>query len=73
MEERIGTFSGVSVHLPCLVVYLYDNQIKICCKLLTLYLFSSDKKIFMTGKLASFFEKTIEAKLNLCLTVYFCR
>ena len=26
------------MHLPCLVVYLDDNQIKICCKLSPLYL-----------------------------------
>ena len=31
---------GVSVHLPCLVVYLNDNRVKICCKLSPLYPFS---------------------------------
>ena len=29
MEYRIGTVLGVIVHLPCLVVYLNDNLIKI--------------------------------------------
>ena len=33
MEYGIGTVLGVSVHLPCLVVYLNANQIKISCKL----------------------------------------
>ena len=30
---------GVSVHLPCLVVYLNDNLIKNCCTLSPPYLF----------------------------------
>ena len=29
MGYRIGTFLGLSVHLPCLVVYLCDNRIEI--------------------------------------------
>ena len=33
MGLRIGTVLGVSVHLPCLVVYLNDNLIKISCKM----------------------------------------
>ena len=28
------------MHLPCLIVYLNDNRIKICCKMSQLYLFS---------------------------------
>ena len=31
---------GVSVHLPCQVVYLCDNRIEIRCKFSPLYLFS---------------------------------
>ena len=38
MRQRIGTSMGVSVHLPCLVVNLDGNRIKICCKLSPLYL-----------------------------------
>ena len=33
MELRIGTVLGVIMHLPCLVVYLNDDLIKISCKL----------------------------------------
>ena len=39
MEKRMGTVLGVSVHLPCLVVHLNDNLIKISCKLLPIDLF----------------------------------
>ena len=44
MGYRIGTFWGVSLHLLCLVVYLCDNRIEICCKLSPLYLFSKIKQ-----------------------------
>ena len=60
MGKRMGTFLGVSVHLPCLVVYLCDNRIKICCKLSPLYHFHKyNKKIFMNGKLPSFSRKLL--------------
>ena len=52
--ERVGAFLGVSVHLPCLVVYLCDNRIKICCKLSPLSLIKH-----MTGKLPSFSRKLL--------------
>ena len=45
MEYRIGTFLGVSVHLPCLVVYLNDNRVKICCKLSILSIFINVRRI----------------------------
>ena len=62
---------GVSVHLPCLVVYQNDNRIKICCKLSPLYLFSKITRENIHDWKASFvYLETIEAMLNLCLTVY---
>ena len=38
MGLRIRTVLGKCVHLPCLVVYLNDNLIKISRKLSTFYL-----------------------------------
>ena len=71
MGLRIGTFLGVSVHLPCRVVYLCDNRIEICCKLSPLYLFHKQNKNYSHDCKASFvFYETIEAMLILCLTVY---
>ena len=40
---------GVNVHLPCLVVYFYDNRIEICCKLSPLNLFSQIKQESIRG------------------------
>ena len=69
MDKRIGTFLGVSVHLPCLVVCICDNRIAICCKLTPLYLFSLLKQENIHHWKASF--ETSEAMLSICLAVYY--
>ena len=40
MPQWVRDILGVSVLLPCLVFFLNDNRIKICCKLSPLYLSS---------------------------------
>ena len=65
MGWRIGTL-GVNVQLPCLVVYLWDNGIKICCKLSPLL----KPENIHDWKAYFVFKETIEVMLNLCLTVY---
>ena len=65
MGQRIGTFLGVCVHLPCLVGYLNNNRIKVGVNCHHFIPFQKCKKNkFMFGKLHCFFLENIKVVLN---------